>query len=72
MSRFIILAIIFAIIYFGLRKILSDWRARFKDLDDQDRARDLNERKRPDVIELEPDEDGVFRPGEKDKDGDSR
>ena len=72
MSRFIILAIVFAIIYFGLRKILADWRARFKDLDAEKHARDLKERKRPDVIELEPDEDGVFRPGEKDNDTDSR
>jgi len=68
MSRFIILAIVFAIIYFGLRKITADWRARFQDMDKQKHERDLKERKKPGVIELEQDDDGVFRPGDKNKD----
>lgn len=72
MSRFVILAIVFAIIYFGLRRISADWRARFKDIDKQKHERDLKEREKPGVIELEQDKDGVFRPGDKNKDNESK
>lgn len=60
--RLLIYAVIFGAIYFGIRRIMADWRARFRDLDAQTRQRDLKERQRPGVIELEKDEDGVYRP----------
>lgn len=62
MIRLLIYGVIFGAIYLGLRRIIKDWRARFSDMDDERKARDQQERKRPDVIELEPDKDGVFRP----------
>ncbi len=60
--RFIIYAIIFAAIYYGVRKILRDWRARYAEIDKQTRERDLKERNQNDVVELKKDKDGVFRP----------
>jgi len=65
--RILIYAIIFALIYFGIRKILKDWRERFKEVDEQTRKRDLKERQRPDVIDLKRDDDGIYRPGDEDK-----
>lgn len=64
--RFIIYAIILGAVYFGIRKIIADWRTRFKQDDESQRQRDLRERERSDVIDLSPDDDGVFRPGDKD------
>jgi len=52
-------------IYIGIRRILLDWRNRFRDIDKETRERDLKERKRPDVVELKRDKDGVFRPSNK-------
>ncbi len=65
--RFIIYAIIFAAIYYGIRKILRDWRARYAEIDKQTRERDLKERDQKDVVELKKDKDGVFRPDNEDK-----
>lgn len=65
--RFLIFAVIGAVIYFSIRSILSDWRKRFSELDGEHRARDKREAKRPDVVELKRDNDGVFRPKDKDK-----
>lgn len=55
--------LIFGLIALGIRKIVNDWRARFRDLDKQTRERDLRERDRSDVVNLQKGEDGVFRPG---------
>lgn len=62
--RILVYAIIAAILYFGIRSILIDWRNKFRQDDEDKRQRDLKERERPDVIDLKRDNDGVFRPGE--------
>lgn len=73
--RLLVYAIIIGAIYFGIRSIINDWKKKFKADDTATRERDLKESKRPDVVELKRDKDGVFRPGEKsdteknDKDG---
>lgn len=64
--KLLVYAIIFGAIYIGIKRIINDWRAGFKKMDSQTRERDLRERERPDVIDLSADEDGVFRPGDKD------
>lgn len=61
--RLIIYVVIFAAIYFGLRRIWRDWKGHFAGLDRARHERDLRERARPDVIELKRDQDGVYRPG---------
>ncbi len=68
--RILVYLIIFAIIYFGLKKIFTDWRNRFKGVDEEARKRDFREREREDVIDLKVDKDGVFRP--KDRGGKGR
>lgn len=65
--RFIVTAFILGVIIIGVRRIMKDWTARFRDLDKQDRERDLKERQRPDVVELKRSEDGVFRPDDDEK-----
>lgn len=62
--RFLIYAAIAGFIYFGLRKIWRDWTKAFRADDTARHTRDLNERQRPDVIDLKRDNDGVFRPPE--------
>ncbi len=62
--RLIIYAAIIGFIYFGIRKIWRDWTKAFRADDTARHARDLNERQRPDVIDLKRDNDGVFRPPE--------
>lgn len=62
--RLVIFAAIGLAIYWGGRKIWRDWTKQFRDLDAEQRARDLNERKRPDVITLKRDKDGTYRPGD--------
>ena len=64
--RLLIYAIIIGAIYIGIRRIIKDWQARFKQEDNAAHERDLRERERPDVIDLSPDKDGVYRPGGKD------
>ncbi len=49
-------------IYSGVRRIWRDWTGHFKADDTARHQRDLNERTRPDVIELKRDADGVYRP----------
>ncbi len=66
--RLAVYALIVGGIYFGVRRILGDWKARFQDLDRERHQRDLQERQRPDVIDLKRGEDGVYRPGGRDKD----
>ncbi|VAW18399.1 hypothetical protein MNBD_ALPHA11-556 [hydrothermal vent metagenome] len=63
--RLLTYVIIGAAIYFGIRRIINDWREQFKKDDREVRERDLRERDRPDVVELKKDQDGVFRPGDK-------
>ena len=62
--RILVLAIIFGAIFFGIRRIWRDWQKQFKAEDQAVRQRDLEERKRPDVITLKRDADGTFRPPE--------
>ncbi len=60
--RLLTYVIIGAAIYFGIRRIINDWREQFKKHDRAVRERDLRERDRPDVVELKKDRDGIFRP----------
>ena len=70
--RVIIFAIIGIAIWLGVRKIWRDWTGQFK-ADDEEarrlrRERDLRERAQPGVIDLKRDQDGTFRPGDKEDD----
>jgi hypothetical protein len=64
--RLLIYVIIIGAVWFGVRKIWRDWKGQFRDLDKQQRQRDLAERKRPDVIDLKRGDDGTFRPKDRD------
>lgn len=64
--RIVIFLIIAGAIFLGARRIWRDWRGQFKAVDKARRERDLRERKRPDVIELKRNKDGVYRPGGED------
>jgi len=63
--RIAVYAVIAGGIYLGIRSIVRDWRGRFRDLDREQRERDLKQRAAPGVIELKRDQDGVYRPGDK-------
>ena len=68
--RVLVFAIIGIAIWLGVRKIWRDWTGQFR-ADDQEarrlrRERDLRERAQPGVIDLKRDQDGTFRPGDKD------
>lgn len=69
--RILILLVILAIVYFGVRKIWNDWTKQFRAEDkaakDKARQRDLNERAKHGVIDLKRSKDGVFRPGDEDE-----
>lgn len=60
--KVVIYVIIFSAIYFGIKRIIGDWKAKFSEMDEQKKARDQRERQRPDVIDLRRGKDGVFRP----------
>ncbi len=60
--RILIFAVIAIAILWSVRKIWRDWTRNFREVDDERRKRDLRERKRPDVITLKRNQDGVFRP----------
>ena len=60
--RLIIYVAIAALIYFGVRRIIQDFKNQFRSDDKARRDRDLSERERPDVIDLKRDRDGIFRP----------
>jgi hypothetical protein len=66
--RILVITFIIALVVLGARRIWRDWSGQFRKLDQEDdarrRARDLAERKRPDVIELKRDKDGTYRPGD--------
>jgi hypothetical protein len=64
--RLLIYVIIIGAVWFGVRKIWRDWKSQFRQFDKAQHERDLKERKRPDVITLERDGDGVFRPNDRD------
>lgn len=67
--RILLFTFLAVVIYFGVRRIWKDWSAKING--DAERAkqlrreRDLAERERPDVIELEQDKDGTYRPKNK-------
>lgn len=63
----IFVAVIGAVIY-GVRSIMNDWKKQFQKQDKQNRDQDLKERQRPDVLELERGDDGVYRPAGSKKD----
>ncbi|UXN70421.1 hypothetical protein N8A98_04275 [Devosia neptuniae] len=70
--RILIFAVVFGVIYLGIRKIWRDWKGQFKADDEATRQlrreRDLRERQQPGVIDLKRDNDGTFRPNGKDDD----
>jgi hypothetical protein len=61
--RILIFLVIGIAIWLGVRRIWRDWRGHFKSVDKLRHQRDLEERARPDVIDLKRDKDGKFRPG---------
>jgi hypothetical protein len=63
--RIVVLALIFGAIWWGIRRIWRDWTKQFRAEETEIRQRDLEERKRPDVITLKRDADGTFRPPDK-------
>jgi hypothetical protein len=60
--RIVVMAVIFGAIFFGVRRIWRDWTKQFKAEETEIHQRDLAERDRPDVITLQRDKDGTFRP----------
>lgn len=72
MSKVILFIVILVMIFFGVRKILLDWKARFGEIDQVKKQRDQKERARPDVMELKRDKDGVFRPPSSSKSSDKK
>ena len=65
--RIVVMALIFGGIAFGIRRIWRDWTKQFRAEEREIHQRDLRERERPDVITLQRDKDGTFRPPEDDK-----
>lgn len=65
--RVIVVVVVVAVIYQGLRSIWRDWTSHFKSEDEAKKARDQREAKRADVVELERDQDGVYRPRARDE-----
>ena len=65
--RIILFAAIGIAIWLGVRRIWRDWTRQFRAEEKEVHQRDLAERKRPDVITLERDKDGTFRPPDKDE-----
>ena len=70
--RVIIFAIVGIAIWLGVRKIWRDWTGHFYAEEQEQRRlrreRDLRERAQPGVIDLKRDQDGTFRPGDKEDD----
>ena len=60
--KLVIIAAVFAMIGFGVRRIWRDWTGALKREDQTRHQRDVKERARPDVITLERQDDGTFRP----------
>jgi len=73
--RILTYLVLIGLVYWGVRSIWKDWRRKFAadDAEDQVRrqarlARNREQAKAPDVIELKQGEDGVFRPGSLERD----
>ena len=68
--RVLLFAAIGLIILLGIRRIWRDVQKTFKSEDEEARRlrreRDLRERQRPDVIDLERGPDGTYRPEDRD------
>jgi hypothetical protein len=64
--RILVMALIFGAIFFGVRRIWRDWSKQFSAEEKAIHQRDLEERKRPDVITLKRDKDGTYRPPDND------
>ena len=64
--RAVVLALIFGAIWWGIRRIWRDWTKQVRAEETEIHQRDLEERKRPDVITLKRDADGTFRPPDDD------
>ena len=64
--RIVIFVLVAGAIFLGVRRIWRDWKGQFKAVDQARHERDLRERQRPDVITLQRDKDGKFRPPEGD------
>jgi hypothetical protein len=64
--RVVVMAVIFGAIFFGIRRIWRDWTKQFRAEEREIHQRDLKERERPDVITLQRDKDGTFRPPDND------
>ena len=62
--RIIIYAAIIGFVYFSVRRVWRALTSQFRTDDKNKRSRDLQERARPDVIDLKRDSDGVYRPPE--------
>jgi hypothetical protein len=60
--KIVVFVLIAGAIFLGARRIWRDWTGQFKAVDKARHERDLKERARPDVINLERDKDGKFRP----------
>ena len=60
--RILLFAVIGGIIFLGVRRIWRDWKNQFKAEDKAVHQRHVAERARPDVITLQRDKDGTFRP----------
>lgn len=71
--RIFIYLVLAAVIYWGVRSIVRDWKKKFKQDDVEDRKkleaqleRNKAEAKSSGVVNLERGKDGVYRPGKKD------
>lgn len=64
--RVVVILFILGAIFLGVRRIWRDWTGQAKAVDKARHERDLQERARPDVIDLKRNKDGVYRPGEGD------
>ena len=61
--KILLFVVLAGVIFLGARRIWRDWTGEARRVAEAERKRDLAERKRPDVITLERDKDGTFRPG---------
>lgn len=73
--RLLVYLVLAALLYWGLRRILRDWRKKFAADEAEDRRRldaqrerNRAEAQKPGVIDLKRGEDGVYRPGGKEGD----
>ena len=60
--KFVVLFLVIGAVGWGVRRIWRDWSGAFKSADKVRHERDRKERARPDVVTLERQKDGTFRP----------